>query len=81
MIQEVLNDERAFRDYDRLGGAGGRDGNYWGFPQWVDSFEFWGSETCDFVPVEDLELVGEVEFFKEPENTLAARSIKPGKVN
>lgn len=74
---EVLEYEAAFGEHKGfVGGIRGLDGHDGGFSQGMDLFEFGRGEHV-LVAVVDLDLVVEVEFFEEPDETLGARFIEP----
>lgn len=66
VIQEILDNETTLGNDDGLRGVRVLDADDGGFAQRVDLFEFRGREVRYWVPVEDLQLVGEFQFFQEP---------------
>jgi len=78
MVKEVFNYEGTFGDGNAFRGSGWRYSDDGGFPEGVDLLELRG---CMFVglTMEDLELIGNFELLKEPEDTLGAGLFEPGK--
>lgn len=78
MLNEVFHNQSALSYDCGLGGSSRLDAYDGGFAQCVNFLEFWRAELCFLVAVEDLEFVGEVEFFEEPEDALGAGLFEPG---
>lgn len=66
VVQQVLDDEGALGDDDRLRVARVLDTDDGRLAQCVHLLELWWREVCRGVPVVDYQLVGELQFFKEP---------------
>lgn len=79
MVHQVLRHEATLRQDNRLGARiARRDGHDGGLAQGVNLLELRGREESFFVAVEDLDFVGDFEFFEEPDDALRAGVIEPG---
>lgn len=79
MVHQVLRHEATLRQDNRLGARiARRDGHDGGLAQGVNLLELRGREEGFFVAVEDLDFVGDFEFFEEPDDALRAGVIEPG---
>lgn len=78
MRNQILDDEGAFGDGNGLAAAGGLDGHDGRLAEVVNLLEFGRREMCGGVAVEDLELVRDVQFLEQPEDSLGAGLFKPG---
>lgn len=79
MVHQVLRHEATLRQNNRLGARiARRDGHDGGLAQGVNLLELRGREEGFFVAVEDLDFVGDLEFFEEPDDALGAGVVEPG---
>lgn len=77
VLAEILNNHLTLRDNDLLIGASRRDSNDWRLSKRMNRFQVRPSaEVC--IALEDLDVVGKVEFFQQPNDALATRFGKPG---
>lgn len=80
MLAQILDNHRRLGQHKRLGRRAGRlEGDDGRLAQRVDLLELGGREEVG-AALEGLEVVGEVEFFKEPEDTLGAGFFEPGEL-
>lgn len=78
MLEQVLDDDGGLGQDDGLGGAGRRDVHDGGLAERVELLELVARQVRLRVPVEDLEVVGELELLEEPEDALGAGLVEPG---
>lgn len=80
MLAQILDNHRRLGQHKRLGRRAGRlEGDDGRLAQRVDLLELGGCEEVG-AALEGLEVVGEVEFFKEPEDALGAGFFEPGEL-
>lgn len=78
MLGEVLCDQSGLGDDDGRGAIGGLDRYYGRLAQGVHFLELGWRELGIWVPVEDLDGVGDVEGDEEPEDALGTGLFEPG---
>lgn len=78
MLAQILDNHRRLGQHKRLGRRAGRlEGDDGRLAERVDLLELGGCEVVG-AALEDLEVIGEVEFFEEPEDALGAGFFEPG---
>lgn len=80
VIAQVLGDGAGLGQHQRLVGVLGLDGDDGRLAKGVDLLELWGCEHIR-AALECLQLVGDAEFFEEPEDALGARLLEPREVS
>lgn len=80
VIAEVLDNSTGLGQNQGLGRAWGLDGDDWRFAQLVDFLQLSGSKFIG-AALEGLQIIFQLQFLEEPEDTVTSRLLEPGQVS